>query len=334
MAKTGGRQVEVGLGIEATPGTAVAESIFIPWQSFSMQAAAEKELFRSARGVRNESSDSMIKRKYSSGSLAAILTPQNAPYFFGMALGTVATASNADGSGDVYDHTVTVQNANASMKTATLTVKEGGIQTAQYLNTVCDALTLDVSDAYALLTMKMFGQFASSDTMTIAYGSESQMAYHQYTAKFGTSLSAAAGNSATPLKSFSLNINNNVQLDEAFLSGANTIASGGLVAGPLKITGSYSLLFADTTELAKYKANTLNSLIVTFTGAAIGSAASELITIKLSRLVLTKQPIEYKIDGMVVLTQDFEVQFNATDKECTVVVTNLEENAAGATYGA
>ena len=31
MPKTGGRQVLIGLGIEATAGTAVAETIFLPW---------------------------------------------------------------------------------------------------------------------------------------------------------------------------------------------------------------------------------------------------------------------------------------------------------------
>lgn len=329
MAKTSGRQVQIGLGIEATPGTAVAESIFLPWTSFSVQSVVEKSLFNSARGKRNQASNSMIRRKYAKGSIGMILNPANAPYLFGLALGTNANASNADGSGLVYDHTASVNNTNTSMKTATVTVSEGAVQVAQYLNCVCNSLTLEVSDNYAMATIEFIGQFAGSDTQSISYTAETEMAYHNYTAKFGTSLSNAASQTATPLKSFSVTINNNVQLDDAFLSGSNAITSGTLIVGPLKITGSYSLHYSDTTELAKYTANTLNALILTFTGASIGSSASELIKINLSRLVLTKPPLEFNIDGLVVINQEFEVQYNSTDSEMSVVTTNLN---AGTSY--
>lgn len=336
MAKTGGRQVEIGLGIEAiaSPGTAVAETVFMKWTDFSMQGVAEKALFNSARGKRNMSSDSMIKRKYAQGSIGVIPNVVNAPYWLVLALGSVATAT-ASGETIVYEHTITVQNANATMKSATLTVTEGGIQTAQYLNTVCDSLSLEVSDEYAKMSVDLVGQFPTTDTQSVAYTTGmTEFAYHNLAVKFGTSLSNAAGNSATPLKSFKLQIKNNVQIDEAFLSGSNEITDGNLVAGALQVTGSYSLHFADTTELAKYKANTKNAAIASFTGAAIGSAETEEIKINLGKLVLTSPPIEYNIDGLLILTQEFELEYGATDGDISVVVTNLIANTAGAQYGA
>ena len=319
MSKTGGRQLNIGLGIEATAGTAVAESIFIPWTEFSVQAVAEKELFNSARGIRNMASNSMIKRSYSQGSITVIPNVVNTPYFFGLALGTVNSSTIVDSG---YIHTITVNNLNAGMKTATLTVEEGAIQTAQYTNVVVDSLTLDVSDSYASLTAEVIGQFATTDTITESYTEETEFAYHQMTVKFGTDISNAAGNSATPLKSFTLNIANNVQLDEAFLSGANTITSGGLIAGPMQITGSYSLHFEDTVELAKYKANTKNAAVVQFLGATIGASEQEELRIDLAKLVLTSPPTEYNIDGLLVLNQEFEVEFGATDNEITVIIDN------------
>ncbi len=319
MAKTGARQINIGLGIEAVAGTAVAETIFLPWTAFSMQAVAEKELFNSARGIRNMASNSMIRRRYSQGSITVIPNVVNAPYFFGLALGTVVTGGIVDSR---YPHTITVQNANASMKTATLTIEEGGIQTAQYTNIVCNSLNLEVSDGYASMTMEVIGQFATTDTVVEAYTDETEFAYHQMTAKFGTSVANAVGGSATPLKSFSLNIENNVQIDEAFLSGANTIASGGLVAGPLQVTGSYSLHFEDTVELAKYKENTKNACVIQFLGATIGASEQEEIRIDLAKLVLTSPPVEYNIDGLLVLTQDFEIEYGATDTDIVVIIDN------------
>jgi hypothetical protein len=143
------------------------------------------------------------------------------------------------------------------------------------------------------------------------------------TVKFGTSLSNAASATATPLKTFTLNLNNNVLLDEAFLSGSNQPVAGGFTAGRFEASGSYSLHFADTTELAKYKANTKNACIVTFTGPVTGGGTTnESIVIKLGRLVLTGEPKEYNLAGLTTIKQTFTVEYEATDKEVQVVVVN------------
>lgn len=331
MAKISGTQVVMGLGIEsaAAPGTAVAEAVFVPWTSYSIQGVSEKSHFVSARGIRNRSSDSMIRRKYAQGSVAFVPTAKTMPYFLSLALGSVSSSGVSDSA---YTHTFTVQNTNATPKTATITTKQGGVETAQYTNMVCNSLNFEVSDDYASATVELIGQFPGTDTISESFSTETQMAYHNMTVKFGTSFSNATSNSATPLKSFKLNINNNIQLDEAFLSGANTITAGNLVMGRLVITGSYSLHFADTTELAKYRANTKNAAIVTLTGALIGSSSAEQIIFKLGKLILTKPPVEYPIDGIVVLNQEFEVEYDATDTEMVAVCVNNVNNASTHVY--
>jgi len=293
-----------------------------------MQAIAEKELFVSARGIRNQTSNSMIKRKYSGGSIEVIPNVVNAPYLFGLTLGSVSSAT-AGGETVVYEHTITVQNTNASMKTATMTVAEGAIQTAQYTNVVVDSLNLEVSDSYAKMTAELLGQFPGTDTQTESYTQETEFAYHNMAVKFGTSVSNANSGSAIPLKGISLNIANNVQLDEAFLSGSNAITASGLIAGPLEITGSYSLHFENTTELAKYKANTKNAMVISFTGASIGVAETEEINIALGKVILTSPPVEYNIDGLLVLNQEFSVEYDATDTDIKVIITNED---AGSNY--
>lgn len=320
MAKTGGVEANIGIGIETTPNTAVAATHFPKWTEFSLQGISEKEMLTSQRGVRNVSSDSIVRRKYSRGSIGLIPNGDIAPIFFYLALGSKSSGTIVDGT---YTHTFTVQNANASMKTATILAEDGGIVTEQYANCVIDTLGLEVSDGYARLTAGILGGFPSTGTVTQSYAQENEYAYHQMTVKFGTSLSNAASQSATPLKSFSLNIANNVLLDEAFLSGSNEPVAGGFIAGRFEATGSYSLHFSDTTELAKYKANTKNAAIVAFTGAVTGGGTTpESITIKLGRLVLTGEPKEYNLDGLIILNQDFTVEYEATDKEVQVVIVN------------
>jgi hypothetical protein len=331
MAKTSGTEVNIGIGIEslAAPGTAVAEAYFIPWSEFSLQSVAEKDTFKSSRGLRNEVSNSMIKRKYSKGSIGFVPNVEVMPFLLSLALGSVSSSSVSDSA---YTHTFAVQNTNVSVRTATITVEQGGVETAQYTNCVCNSLNLEVSDSYAKVVAEFIGKFGTTDTISESFSKETEFAYHQMTAKFGTSFSNAAGNSATPLKSFSLNINNNILEDEAFLSGSNGVVTGGLIPGRLSISGSYSLHFADTTELAKYRANTKNALIVTFTGELIGASSLELITFKLGKLILTAPPLEYNIDGLTVLNQEFTVEWDTTDYEISAIVVNDQANGSGTRY--
>lgn len=319
MAKIGGTQVNVGIGLESTAGTAVSATVFPKWSELSLQGVVEKTMLKSARGIRNETSDSKIRRKYSKGSLGVVPNVKNAAPLFYLALGSLSTSGPTDSA---YTHTITPQDANASMKTATVILEEGGIQTERFANVVANALNLECSDDYGKLTADLLGGFPDTSTLSESFSQPTEFAYSDYTAKFGTSFSNAASQSATPLRGFSLNINNNVLLDEAFLSGAVTPAAGAFVAGRLQITGSYTLQFADTTELAKYKANTKNALIVQFTGALIGASSVETLTIKLGKLILTNPPLEFNLDGLVMLKQEFTVEHDPTDGAIEVDVIN------------
>ena len=126
MTKTSGTQVLVGLGIEslAAPNVAVAEAIFVPWTAYSLQAVAEKTMFKAARGLRNESSNSMIRRKFSQGSISAVPNATHIPYFLSLAMGSVSSGTVVDAT---YTHTFTIQNTNVSVRTATITTEEGEI---------------------------------------------------------------------------------------------------------------------------------------------------------------------------------------------------------------
>lgn len=333
MGMIGGTEVSVGLGIEsyAAPGTAVAAALSPLWDTFSLQGVVEKSILKGQRGIRIEGSNSIIRRKYSKGSIAFVPNIKNMPYFLSLAMGSCATAT-ASGESVVYEHTFTMNNSNATPRTATFLVKEGGTQVERYTNVVVDKLAFECSDDYAKVTCDLIGKYPDTSTLSPSFLQETEMAYTNMTVKFGTSLSAAAGNSATKVKMFKFELSNNVQMDEAFNSGSADISAGGLVFGRAQIKGSYSLQFTDTTELAKYKANTTNACLVSLQGGAIGSSETEEILFKFGRLVLTKEPLEFNLDGIVTISQEFEVTYDSTDKEMTAVVTNLIANSTNATY--
>lgn len=449
MAKIGGRQVEVGLGIETTAGTPVAATDYFKWESFSFQAVSDKTLLSSARGIRNKNSNSLIIKQYGKGTVEFVPTTDIMPYVMGLTLGTRSSGAASGESTGAYDHTFTVQNANASMKTATILVKQGGVQTERYANVVVDSFDISVDKDFAKVKLGLLGGYPDTGSLSPSYTQDTLFSRNELVASFGTSLSNAAGTVATttltstgtspadgdtvtignlvgpsttytykttltgaayevligesasialdnlksainntgtagtnygvgtiahpsvvattktsttllinakqpgtagnaiattdtstqlsftstvmasgalpnalPLAAFSLSINNNVLFEEAFLSGSAQPQVGGFMAGTLEVKGSYTLHFSDTTELNKYKANVKNAAIFTLLGAQVGLVSQEKIQFKLGRLVLGKAPMEYQIDNITVLKQEFDVEYDATDKEVTCVVTN------------
>lgn len=325
MPKITGRQVKIGIAPEATPGTAVSPVIYPKVADFSLQGVAEKSPFESARGIRNASSDSYTQRKYSEGSITVVPNVAITPHIYKAALGSLSTTQNADTSGNVYDHEITPDNSDAEPSTLTVEVEDGGVVNEQFTNVVVGSANIQASDDYAELTVDCIGQFPSTGSLTESYTSEYEFAYNDMEVSFGSDVSTAESADHTPLQSFELNIENNPMLDEAFLSGNNTIPDGGLPVGDMEVTGSYSLHFENTDELDKYKNNTKEACVVEFLGGSIGDSATETLRFELGRLSLTSPPKEYSVDGLIVLNQEFTVEHEATDGDITVKITNDDD---------
>jgi hypothetical protein len=325
-----GPQLAVGIGIEsaAAPGTPVAPTHYPMVTDMSFQAVSEKTFLNAARGNRNAAVGRRIRRRHGQGSMAMVPNVKNAPYMFGLALGSVASVLAPDETA-VYDHTITPISSAGTLKTATIVKEVGGTVTERYAGAVVNTLNLEVGDDFATLTTELLSRFPDTSTLTESYTAETEFIYADYTAKFGTSLSNAAGNAATPLSNFSLNINNNVLVDQAFRSGSDQPVAGGFYAGRLDLTGSYTLPFESIADLNNYKNSVDRALIVTFQGAAIGTGKFEEIKINLGQLVLNGPPLEFNLDGIFMIKQDFTVLRNVTDGDISVVVRN---ETAGTVY--
>jgi len=329
MSKIGGRQVEIGIAVEATPGTALAPTIYPKWLTYSMNPEVEKASLVSARGVRPMTSDSIIKKTYGKGALSVVMDANVSLYVWYMTLGSISTGTHA-GETTIYDSTISVQNANASMKTFTLTSSEGGVVVERYPNCMINSMTFECDNDFAKYTLDIIGQNpATASAPSTAYIEEALMAYKDMTIKFGTSLANAASQAVTPLRDFKITVNNNLQVDEAFLSGSASMISGGLLPGSMKITGSYSLQFSDTVELNKYKANTKNAAIVQLSGASMGVVpTTEIVKISLARLQLNKAPKVFNIDGLVLLQQEFECEYSGSETKAIEVLVTTDNSSA------
>src|SRR5665811_281042 len=123
MAVTIDRQTNVGLAKESSRGTAVAPTYWLPHQEVSIQDRVEKAVDNSALGRIEEAFDADITSQWAEGSLAGVIYADSVGLLMLNTFGAVSTAANADASGDVYDHTFSVQNST-SHPSITVAVKD------------------------------------------------------------------------------------------------------------------------------------------------------------------------------------------------------------------
>ena len=149
-------------------------------------------MLKSARGIRNQTSNNIVNRKYGKGDIEFVPTVDIMPYLLSLAMGTKTSSAAHSGESAVYDHTFNIQNANASMKTATILVKQGSTQTERYANCVADTLDLTFDKDFAKCKVGFLAGFPDTGSITSSYAQETLLARNNLSATFGASLSAAA----------------------------------------------------------------------------------------------------------------------------------------------
>lgn len=322
-----GREPYVGVGLEGTPGTAVAASKYLPFVTCTINGMQEPIVDEAVKGVRERVWGAITGPKHGEGDLEIYVDAENAPYLLYPALGSVSTTT-ASGEAAVYEHTIT---RKASNPPKTMTVIYNDTQDSRkYTYATINSLELSVSDGIATISANLLSKFPSSGTASASYTSERILAFKDYTVKFGSgatgtaALAAAAGASATCLRGFNLRINNNAEVQ--YCSGDNNASY--ITMGQLEIEGDYTLFYESTTDRDFYETmldsgNAVRAMIVTFTGDSIGSAETEEIEIRIPNFHLSERGVDTAAAGFITENPTFVVEYDPTEaKSIQIKVTN------------
>jgi len=322
-----GRQPYLGVCIESTPGTAVAASKYLPFVTCTVRGMQEPLNDEAAKGIREKVWGATVGMKHGEGDVEIYVDAENAAYLLYPALGVISSAT-ASGETTVYEHTITRKNTNPP-KTLTLIYNDTQ-DTRKYSYAAINTLELSVSDGFATVSSNFLSKFPSSGTGSQSITEERVLAFKDYTIKFGSgangtaALADAAGNDATPVRSFSLRINNNAEAQ--YLSGDSNVAQ--ISWGELEISGDYVLFYESTSDRSFYEtlldgSDAVRAMIVTFTGASIGNAETEEIQIKIPSFHLTERGIDTAVSGFITENPTFMIDYDSSEaKSIEIVITN------------
>jgi len=322
-----GREPFVGIGIEGTPGNAVVAAKYLPFVTCTIRGIQEPIEDDAAKGIRERVWGAAVGKERGEGDIEIYVDVENAPYLIYPVLGAKDTTT-ASGETAVWEHVFTRKSGNPPK---TITVIHNDTQdTRKYTYGVINTLELNVTDGLATMSANFLSRFPSSGTGTQGITVERILAFKDYTIKFGSgatgtaALTAAAGASATPVRSSTLNINNNAEVQ--YLSGGAAAAQ--IALGQFEVTGEYTLFYESTTDRVHYEtivagADPVRAMIVTFSGASIGVAETEEIEIRIPNFYLKDRGVDTAIAGFITESPSFVANYDTDEtKSIQVKITN------------
>lgn len=242
------RRQKIGIALEETAGTAVAPQHMIPVLECTMAEKMEIIADNAMRGKRyGEGGNAVEGKKSSEGKIEAVLDPVTAPYWFALAMGSIAS----EVSGEKYKHTIALLEGN-DPQTATI-YRDRIVDEIQCANVVAGGLEISFADDVIKVSADLKGKYPTSQSRS---GSVSDLTLYTF-----KNALVKVDDETIKVSEFSLKIENNPTLKYA--PGSNDVDR--IVFGTPKITGSFKLLFEDDTQKAAFAAITKQALTITFT---------------------------------------------------------------------
>lgn len=317
MALKIGRLGYLGIGIESTPGTAVAATTTLPFVNTKLEGKHNPITDIAARASRAKNFNSVIGKQWGEGEIDFNVDTLQVGYLLKCALGNEVVNTVATG---VYDHLFYTTISGNQPTTATL-YNYQGVDTQQYAGMAVDKLDLEVKDALMVAKVGWKGNFPTSGSYAPVTTSGTLVPFAKYSLKLGNNLVTAASSSAVPVTEFTLSIKNNAE--SVFESGSSTTTR--TFWQELTVDGTFTRYFETVTDRDNYYNLNKQSLILTASGMALPNGYTEQMVINLAKVVYTDTAIDTGIEKFYAIKTNFTAEVDpAQGKQLDIVLRNYK----------
>ncbi|NDZ93347.1 hypothetical protein G3I13_02040 [Streptomyces sp. SID6673] len=245
-----GRLEAIGLGIEGTPGTAVAPQIYLRWLDNGFQNKTNVVENESAMGVVDQINDSEVTRRWAEGTIGGKVTSHGAGFLLTGFFGSPTTGS---ATGGIYPHTF-VMNQSSKPNPALTIVRSNPLEDVQHAYAVLDTLEItSETDEYVLFSSAIKARKGESASLTPAFISEAEFVSKHVTVKMAANLAGLSGATALIASSVKLNLE---RPSEPF----NPLGTGDTPEfdrGSFTVSGELVVRYTDT----QYEENFMNNTV-------------------------------------------------------------------------
>ncbi|MFC8008934.1 phage tail tube protein [Streptomyces cinereoruber] len=257
-----GRREAVGVGIESTPGTAVAPQIWVRWLEQSIQNKTEVLENESAIGVVDRVEGSAVAYKWAEGSIEGKITIQSFGFFLLGMLGSVSTGSP---TGGVYPHTFTM-NQSSVPKTLTF-ARSGPLVSERHSYGTIESLEITAeTGAYVMMTADVKARVGASSSETVAILDEKEFVPKHVVLKLAATTGDLAAASAVKARSVTLRLE---RPSEKF-DPLGTETAPEFDRGAYEVSGEFVVRMTDTQYETDFLANTIKAMSISLTNSGEG----------------------------------------------------------------
>lgn len=317
-----GRQLEVGVSVEAVRGT--AETVATEWLkkiSMTVVPRTTKVNDESTRNVLADSLGTRITQKWVEGDLNGNLHADSLGYFLYNIYGQEAVETVEAG---VYEHTFS-EVTSVTKPSLTLFGKEAGVQQSVFSNCMVGSFELSASpDQYVSFSSSFVGVESASNADTPSYATTYDFVGRDLTLKVAETEAGLAEATALPIKDLTLTWD--MALINDFVLGQYTPQD--VFNSQVGIEGSFTVNFTDTNWLTLFTTDAYRYFLIEITGSqTIGDASNPKITVLLNRVAVTDRTREDSAGDLVTETITFKAFYNQTDaQQSEVEVVNVTPN--------
>lgn len=320
MSKFVGRLGNVGVAKEATSGTIVTPTFYVPFNTISFDDKVTTAREQEGLGRIEDSDSNYVVNKYGEGDLEFDLNDLNLGVFLTSLLGASPTTSG----GPTYAHAYALANTNTH-KTMSLAYQDPD-QTKIFPFTMIDSLEITVEPDGIAKAKASFKSRVSRDwsTLTPSYTTLGNKFLHQHLVfKTASSTAGLAAASAISLKKLTLKIMANSEFDNVM----GTVEPEAILNHQYTVEGEITLNKTDDTYRQLMLAGTYKAIQIKFDRASNSS-----LDIQLPRVDFTEWEQDRSLDDIVGQTIQFKGNYDSANAAAVISTCTLTNTNSGANY--
>lgn len=320
MALKIGRQGYLGLGIESTPGSAVAATTTVPFTTNTLEGKHTPIADIAVRGSRAKDYTSIGGKQWGDGEVDVYVDTLNAGFMFKLAMGNENV--NTIGA-SVYDHIFYTTVSGNTPTTATI-YDYKGVDTQQYTSMAVDKMDIEIKDSLMTAKVGFKGSFPTSGSFAPATVSGTLLPFSKYTLQLGSSLITAASSSAIPVTDFTLAIKNNAEV--VFESGSQRASR--VFWKEFSVTGSWTRFFESTIDRDNYYNLNKQSVILVASGTGLPGGYAETLTFNIAKCLYTDTNISTGSANFYAIKTMFTAEVDPLQgKQIDIILRNYRSSA-------
>jgi hypothetical protein len=319
MGEIIGRDIEVGVSVENTRGTAmtVAEK-WLKKVVCNITNKAEHAVDDSSHGDLADSDNRRVVKKFIQGGLEGIVHADVLGYFLYNLYGAVSSSNVA---GSVYDHEFTL-GQSVEHPSLSLFVKDGSVQQLVFNNAMIGSFEISAAvDDFVRFSAAFMAKDEANNTDTPSYDTEYDFIGKDITVKIADSEAGLSAATALKIKELTVSFDPGPIMDHV----CGSYTPDDIYNSKMSIEGSFVKNFTDEVFKDLYQGDTAKYMQIVIAGEAnIGGSNHPTITILLNKVKITGWDRSGGNDELVTENVEFKAFLNLTDnQQSKITVRNL-----------